>query len=1301
MDGKLNYGMTIDTSQLKADVRRAAAIFTNLEAEIERISNSIDNSVNTSGSNTRKISQDTTKEIQRQSRNAEEAVKGISSTAERETSGIMGYFRNIGAYIAATFSTAALTGFARSIISVRGEIESLETSFKTLAGEQAGGKLFADIKQFATTTPMMMQDLAKGAQTLLAFNTPANEVMNTLKQLGDVSMGDSQKFNSLVLAFAQMSSAGKLMGQDLMQMINAGFNPLAEISAKTGKSIGVLKDEMSKGKISVDMVKEAFASATSEGGKFYQMLETQSKTINGAISNLQGAWDDMLNSIGEQMQGSLVNGISLLQSVLQNWQEYVRVLMGVVAAYGTYKAVLMSTMVVEKARNIGESIRLIAMFRKELGLVTATQQAFNIAASANPYGALAAVLGVIVGLLVNFNSETSKAEESQKRLSQSSSDIEGKLTKETQRINEQFAVLTKAKRGSEEWKKAKDNIVKNYGQYLQGIDKEIDKVGNLKSAYEKLTQAVQTSIAERGLASLQESNLTALGEDMDKALKSVQEGLQKAPEGKRQQLLNEVRDYIMTGTGMVEGTFVADLKKAGGTLWQNIRKARQTQTANLNAEAQYRERFGFKGEVKKQQDSEESKTATDATITTDKERQNLHKQQQAYLELLDKQTTERVRASEDAEFQIEQARIDKMSDSTDKIIAQIQLNEQKELKEAERSLEDYKAKQAQAAKAIFEADPANEGKTWGGLGVYIDPAVVEANQAAVSQIIAKYAKQRSEAKQAELNDMNDYLAKYGNYEQRRAAIIAQYGVKMSKATTEGQKNSLTAEMTQALADLDSEANKSTNSVTRLFDDMAKRSIADLRSLATAGKQALEFLTAGAWNDAKGKELGITKEQFALWSKSPEQLQKIRKAIEEIEQAADALETPLNKISQGLKDIFSTETGKFLEGLKSTLSGLSDMTNAVSFVSTSFNSLGDALGSGPLSGIGDVASELSNIGTSIQSGAQAGAVFGPWGAAAGAALGAVTSVTSAISKWIDAKHERRIKRLQEQVDALSKAYDNLSESVDKAFSGNAVKMYEQQNALLKQQKILIQKQIQEEEAKKKTDKDRIKQWKEQLEEIDKMIKDNEENAINAIFGSDIKSAIEQFADAYANAFNKGNSRAKASKDLVKEMIASMVREAIKADFTAPMEIIRQKLLQFWSDGIISDAESAAIEQMVNDAMKQADSRYQWATKYLSSSTDQSTTSKGFETMSQDTADELNGRFASLQMNTEIIKTSLSDVAANIAASRASLSGINLNIADIRTLSIQAVSQLESIAKNTRPISEMSDKLDKIEKNTRNI
>ena len=177
-------------------------------------------------------------------------------------------------------------------------MEQYITSFGTMLGSaEKAQNMISQIKKFAAETPFELPDLAKGAQTLLAFGTAEEKVLPIMKMLGDVSQGNKEKFDGLTLAFAQCQSTGKLMGQDLLQMINQGFNPLNEISKMTGKSVAQLKEEMSKGAISAEMVAAAFEHATSEGGQFYNAMEAQSKTFSGQLSTLK---DNVSSFIGER-----------------------------------------------------------------------------------------------------------------------------------------------------------------------------------------------------------------------------------------------------------------------------------------------------------------------------------------------------------------------------------------------------------------------------------------------------------------------------------------------------------------------------------------------------------------------------------------------------------------------------------------------------------------------------------------------------------------------------------------------------------------------------------------------------------------------------------------------------------------------------------------------------------------------------------------------------------------------------------------------------------------------------------------
>lgn len=307
---------------------------------------------------------------------ARNLLHGIGQQAETEGQTMDAVFNRIRNTVAGVFAVSQIKDFIGQVINVRGEIQSMEVAFQTLLGnKEKADAMFGEIRKFAVTTPMMMGDLAKGAQQMLAFGIEADKVMPYLRALGDVSMGDSQKFQSLTLAFSQMSATGKLMGQDLLQMINAGFNPLQVISEKTGKSIGELKDEMSKGAISADMVAQAFIDATSEGGKFHNMLQNMSGGVEGQMSNLQGAVEDMMNDLGTKMQGIVSTATTAATYLVQNYEPILAILGTLIASYGAYRAALMVNVAVESviAKASADRIALLEAEFAAIGDKTATE----------------------------------------------------------------------------------------------------------------------------------------------------------------------------------------------------------------------------------------------------------------------------------------------------------------------------------------------------------------------------------------------------------------------------------------------------------------------------------------------------------------------------------------------------------------------------------------------------------------------------------------------------------------------------------------------------------------------------------------------------------------------------------------------------------------------------------------------------------------------------------------------------------------------------------------------------------------
>ena len=187
-------------------------------------------------------------------------------------------------------------------VKLAADAEQAQVAFEVMLGSgQQAKSMLASLKQYSDKSPFDTIMPREAAQTLLNFGVTADQILPTIKMLGDVAAGDGQKLRGLALVFGQMSATGRLMGQDLLQFINAGFNPLQQIAARTGESMATLKKRMEAGGISAQEVTQAFRDATSEGGRFYGMTERQSKTLTGLWSTTKDTIASTLTDLGQTL----------------------------------------------------------------------------------------------------------------------------------------------------------------------------------------------------------------------------------------------------------------------------------------------------------------------------------------------------------------------------------------------------------------------------------------------------------------------------------------------------------------------------------------------------------------------------------------------------------------------------------------------------------------------------------------------------------------------------------------------------------------------------------------------------------------------------------------------------------------------------------------------------------------------------------------------------------------------------------------------------------------------------------------
>lgn len=1332
----------------------------------------------------------------RKLREVETGVTNTSKEIEKNGLGIEDMFNKMTKAAAAFGAGFTAKELIQNIIQVRGEFQQLEVAFTTMLGSsEKANVLMAQLTETAAKTPFDLQGVANGARQLLAYGTSAEDVNETLIRLGNIAAGLSQPLGDLVYLYGTTMTQGRLYTQDLNQFTGRGIPMIKELAKEFGVAESEIKGMVEAGMIGFPEVQKVIQNLTNEGGMFFNLMQEQSKTITGQISNIGDSFSMMLNDIGKANEGIINDALSSVSYLIENYEKVGKILIELVGTYGAYRTALITISAIENLR-YQATLAHMAGLTKMQAIITVLKtktDALNVAMAKNPYVAVAAAvaaLGLGIYKLVTYQTEAEKALE---RLDAAGKESEKAALSEQRELAKLNGELSSLKEGTDEYNTVKEKIVAGYSKYYDGLEEEINKVGLTEEAYKKLTKAITDSYGARQYQQFKSQQEDWLDNIMSDNLGKIQDRLYSElgdKEGAKlyseiyhailerrdldaaiQDKLNEIQD---------KGTIFADSRI--DTYISNIREAQKI-TEDLDGKA--REKFGVTSINTSQQTANEPFSTEGKSISQLEEEikkaetslASLKKaladgsgtkeavdQQEAYIKSLQDTILEREKdlrvinevktqisklekeqgetVSGSKEYNALQSRIDALraklpKTKSDKAAEDKQAKEQKEAEqklvdellelrkknqEKEISLwEEGKDKKLKQINYYYEEQKKEIKKKEKELAelnkvAKIEPSKLNENGLTTEQQenidTANRLNEKNKNKQTkeilddEINAMNDYLAAYGNYYEKRNAIIEQ-GESRKVGKNEWEQKSIDEETKRALSDLDIEANKSTSAISKLFDDMRQHTVADMRLIANEAERAFQFLQSGEWDENKGLEFGMTKETFDTLRKSPEELERIRKGIDNVRNSADQSETGFNKLANGLKKVFDagSNTKKLQDGLEEIRSGLSEVLSVAQFLSDTFSNLGEAFGSDTLSGIAEGINVAMDGLNSAMQGAEAGAIFGPIGSAAGAAIGLVSSLASSIAKIHDAKNEKRIQKLQDQVDTLDRSYEKLGKSIETAYGKSASSLIEDQNKLLEQQKVLIQNQIKEEQDKKNTDSDRIKEWENQIDEINNLISDNKEKAIDVIFGEDLKSAIDNFAEAYADAWASGENRAKSAKDVVKQMMQQMVTESIKAAIKSSNKIeeIRTKLQQFYADNVLSQWEQDYINNMAEQLQQEIDAQFGWADSLMgeSSTTEQKSTAGGFETMSQDTATELNGRFTALQLSGEEIKNQMISAVISLNSLLSVSTNSNSILNNILNQHVITNSYLEDIAKYTKLLIDIKSDIAQVNRNTKDL
>ena len=318
----------------------------------------------------------------------------------------------------AYFTLQGAQSFISQMVAVRSQFQQLEISFGTmLKSKEKANALMAQMTDLAAKTPFGLQEVSEGAKRLLAFQVPAEEVTETLRRMGDVASGLGVPMGQLIHVYGQVKAQGRLLTNDLYQFMNAGIPIIAELSKVVGKSETEIKEMVSAGKIGFTEIQAVIKNMTNEGGLFYNLMAEQSKSLGGQISNLRDNFDQMLNEIGKSSEGIVSGAIEGVAFLVENYQTIGKLIAGLIASYGTYRAALIATAAVQQviaARTAGMTVAEMAHYTW-LVLVEKAQKLLNLTMLANPYAlAAAALVGLAVALWSLKDSTDANAESTER-----------------------------------------------------------------------------------------------------------------------------------------------------------------------------------------------------------------------------------------------------------------------------------------------------------------------------------------------------------------------------------------------------------------------------------------------------------------------------------------------------------------------------------------------------------------------------------------------------------------------------------------------------------------------------------------------------------------------------------------------------------------------------------------------------------------------------------------------------------------------------------------------------------------------
>ena len=1277
--GRLNYGVGLDNSQLRADA-----------SESRRL------------------------------------LQGIGQTAETEGDRIDEAFKKIGAAAAGVFAVSQIKNFVTQVATVRGEFQQLEIAFKTMLGSAAqADALMSQLVKTAATTPFGLTDIAQSAKQLLAYGVEADKVNETLIRLGDIAAGLSIPINDLAYLYGTTMVQGRLYTQDLNQFLGRGIPLIEQLAQQFGVAENQVKALVEEGKVGFPEVEQAIINLTNEGSMFGGLMAAQSQSITGQISNIEDAIDTMFNEIGKQNEGVINDALGLVSTLIENWETVGKVLLTVIATYGAYKAAVIAVAAAHKLMNIWGTVQAVLSLSRSIRSAKDAMLLFNMAVKANPLGLVLSVVAAAVSAFALFRdttdeaadaikAEREEAEEFNKRVGESA----GKAISTYKTLQAEYKNC-KTAHEQRQWIKESQTKFKELGI-------AVTSVNDAENIFVKNTSVMMTAFKKRAEAAAWQSKVD------EEYAKRIERQMQLEDQRDKIQAGSKVPGYSHTTQGGNEyvdrsGNWVYTEQGA-----KNAREAFNRSIANdpvLNAIDERINRYTKKmSEVSSEfQGLFEQAGTTTKTKAEERDEERAAKEQQKIANET-AQRNEKIREYSDkvseavtqAEFDIRQAQINAMDDGYEKTVAQVQLNYDRLIaendKRAQKMIEDLKDKKTlewlnQNPKATKEQEIEYRAS------LNLTTADLSSEQQAMLRSYAEIARQiQVNGNRAALDDMlKDVLT----YEQQRTEIAEEYEKKrkalyqtdeqgnyvldesgnpvLRQGVTQGNVDELNRQEEEALRRVDEMFAEREATYQAWCNQIADMTLEQLQQVLERAEQELADLEKNG--GASDKQLSVARA-------------KVTTAKNKVQSAQAKNDVSPDKRSvKEWEDLYKTllECEKQFESIGNTVGGVAgEIISVAGNITTS-----------SLSMINGIVQLVNMSSAGIQGTAVAAATAISTVEKASVILTIISAAMQIVMQIVnlfnsdDEKQEHiealqgRIDQLQWELDnadivrlqensgkavervrqalsetyqellknklavgdvagawrllftnvssnsevlektaeKLAKAYANIEYTADKALGGEKYASAKEQLENIAQQQILIQEQIEAEQSKKKSDGGQIEEWQRQIEELGQEAVQIINDMVEDIIGGSSSEIASELGDAFFEAFQAGEDYAEAWGDKVNEIVADVMKRMLVSKFLEePLGEIFDKYKKKWFpdgqfaglDAVISSLGGFASDlNAVGDDFATIWENLPDSVKSMFDVTEEATreaSEKGIATASQESVDELNGRATAIQGHT---------------------------------------------------------------------